>query len=376
MIFRNLEKRIEQRLFKGKAIVVHGARQVGKTTLLRSIESKLTQKSLWLDCDEPDVRDKLTRTTSTQLKQLIGSSKVVFIDEAQRVEDIGITLKLVVDNIKDVQLVVSGSSAVELSGKINETLTGRKFEFTLFPFSADELRRSSSEMEETRLLETRMIYGFYPDVVNNKGDEAVFLREIVDSSLYKDLLMYKDIRKPHIIPKLLQAIALQLGNEVSYNELSRIVEIDRETVERYVDLLEKMFVLFRLNSFSRNLRVEINRSKKIYFWDTGVRNTLIANYNPLNLRSDTGALWENFLIAERLKVNKLDANPCNTYFWRTIQQQEIDYIEEKEGKLFAFEFKWGKGKNPRLPKTFANAYLEHSFTTVSPENYWDFVDKQ
>jgi uncharacterized protein len=374
MIKRGLEGIISKHLFKGKTIVIQGARQVGKTTLLRSIQSNLNQKSIWLDCDEPDIRDRLAKTTSTQLKVLIGSNQVVFIDEAQRVEDIGITLKLITDNIKGVQLIVTGSSAIELSGKINETLTGRKFEFALHPFSSVEIKNEASELDETRHLETRLIYGLYPDVVNNPGNEPLFLKEIVNSYLYKDLLMYKDIRKPHIVPKLLQAIALQLGSEVSYNELSKIVEVDRETIERYIDLLEKMHIVFRINSFSRNLRVELNKSKKIYFWDTGIRNALIANYNPLSLRNDTGALWENYLIVERQKRNSLLTTPYNTFFWRTHQQQEIDYIEETGGMLFAYEFKWSKTKRATLSKTFSSTYQNHKFLAVNQNNYWSFIE--
>jgi uncharacterized protein len=374
MIIRRQKQRIISRLFKGKAIVILGARQTGKTTLMKDIKASLDKESLWLDCDEPDVRSRLTYATSTSLKELIGRNRIVFIDEAQRVEDIGITLKLITDNLTGIQLVVSGSSALELTGKINETLTGRKYEFHLYPLSSAELSDNSSVLEESRLLENRMIYGLYPDVINHPGEEQAILKELLNSYLYKDILMYREIRKPHILPKLLQAIALQLGNQVSYNELAKILETDRETVERYLDLLEKMFVIFRLGSFSRNLRTELNKSKKIYFYDNGIRNALISNFIPLSLRQDAGALWENYLIVERLKYLSEIDEISNRHFWRTHQQQEIDYIEEQGGTLNTFEFKWGKERKASLPKTFSNAYPNSSFTLVNRDNYWDLIN--
>ena len=373
MVKRLAENHIISKLFNGKALVVTGARQVGKSTLLRSIESQKFGKSIWLDCDEPDSREKLTKVSSTQLKKLIGNNNLVFIDEAQRVEDIGLTIKLIVDNIKDVQVVVSGSSALELSGKLNETLTGRKYEFHLFPLSALELVNDTTEIVESRMLENRLIYGFYPDVINHPQEEQIILKELVNSYLYKDILMLREIRKPHLIPKLLQAIALQLGNEVSNHELARMLEVDKETIERYLDLFEKMFIVFRLPSFSRNLRVELNKSKKIYFYDLGVRNALISNYNALSLRADTGALWENYLILERMKSIAYNPSTPNCYFWRTHQQQEIDYIEEIDGCLNAYEFKWNMSKNAKLAKTFSNTYRNHTFTVVSKDNYFDFI---
>ncbi|MFN8258499.1 MAG: ATP-binding protein [Bacteroidales bacterium] len=373
MIPRIVFNQVLEKLFKGKAIILMGARQVGKTTLLRMIESQAGYKSLWLDCDEIDVQEKLTNVTSAQLKNLIGTAEIVFIDEAQRVENIGITLKLITDNIKNVQLIVSGSSSFELSDKINEPLTGRKFEYKVFPISSAEMKLHTSLLEESRLLETRMIYGFYPEVINRKGEEQIILKEILNSYLYKDVLMFRNLRKPHILPKLLQAIALQIGSEVSYTELARLIEVDKETIERYIDILEKMFVVFRLGSLSRNLRTEINKSRKIYFYDLGLRNALISNFNPLSLRSDVGALWENFLIAERMKMISNLPEIRNLYFWRTQLQQEIDYIEEYDGNLYAYEFKWKEGKSAKLSKSFSQVYPNHSFKLVNPSDYWDFI---
>ena len=375
MIDRILYQKIQNRLFKGKAIIVVGPRQTGKTTLLKQIEAEIKEESIWLDCDEPDIRDKLTNVTSTELKNLIGNKKYVFIDEAQRVEDIGITLKLITDNISEVQLLVSGSSALEISGKINETLTGRKFEFKLYPFSVSELKKYHGQLDENRLIETRMVYGYYPDVINNAGNEEIILRELVDSYLYKDILLFKEIRKPHILPKLLKLLALQIGNEVSTNELAKNLQIDRETVDRYLDLLEKSFIIFRLGSFSRNLRTELNKSKKIYFVDLGIRNALISNYNSFDLRTDRGALWENFLISEKLKHNSYNDIFCNSYFWRTHQQQEIDYIEEKNGKLYAWEYKLDSKNASKIPLTFQNAYPDSVSHIIDRQSFWSLFDE-
>jgi predicted AAA+ superfamily ATPase len=376
MINRILYKKITERFFRNKALIILGPRQTGKTTLLKQIESENKDASIWLDCDEPDIREKLTNVTSTQLKNLIGNKKFVFIDEAQRIENIGLTLKLITDNLSNIQLLVSGSSALEISGKINETLTGRKFEFRLYPFSLMELSDYQSNLIENRLVENRLIYGYYPDVVNNPGDEELILKELVDSYLYKDILLYKEIRKPHILPKLLKLLALQIGSEVSTNELAQNLQVDRETIERYLDLLEKSFIIFRLGSFSRNLRTELNKSKKIYFVDNGIRNSLISNFNPIELRTDKGALWENFLISEKIKYNSYHNIMCSSFFWRTHQKQEIDYIEEKGGKLHAWEFKWDAKSKAKIPQTFIDTYPDSLLSIIDRENFWSFFNEE
>ena len=373
MIERLLKNLIEKRLYRNKAIIVIGPRQVGKTTLLKMLVSDTKNKVLEWNCDEPDVRRRLTEPTSTELKAEIGDANLILIDEAQRIKNIGITLKLLIDNYPEKQVIATGSSAIEMSNSINEPLTGRKYEYVMYPFSCEELFNEFGEQEEQRMLERRLIYGSYPEVVNNSGEERETLTELVGSYLYKDIFSFQDVRKPEIREQLLQALALQIGSEVSYNELGRLLGLNTATVQRYIDLLEKSYVVFHLRSFSRNVRSELKKSRKIYFYDNGVRNALIGDYKPLALRNDTGALWENYIIAERLKHNAYNSFYGKSYFWRTQQQQEIDYIEDIDGVLHTYEFKWNEGKHPRLTDTFAKAYPDHSFTVVSPENYRSFV---
>ena len=376
MVEREILGQLKEWFFKNKVLIIVGPRQTGKTTLLKRILGEFDEhETLFLNCDEPDTLRKLENTTSTELKNIIGNRKIVMIDEAQRVENIGITLKLIFDNIPDIQLLVSGSSAFDLRNRINEPLTGRKFEFTLFPFSTGELIKNSSLLEEKRLLEQRMIFGMYPDVVNNPSNAADILFELCSSYLFKDILAYKDIRNPNALSKLLTALALQLGNEVSLNELSNTIGMKGETIERYIDLLEKVFVIFRLHSFSRNMRNELKKSQKIYFYDNGIRNALIQNFNSLSLRTDAGALWENFMVSERKKHIDYERIFCNRYFWRTHSQQEIDYIEESGGILNAFEFKWNSNKKAKFPALFAENYPEHKFEQISPDNYIDFLTR-
>jgi len=307
------------------------------------------------------------------LRQAIGNKKLVFIDEAQRVKNIGLSLKLIVDEIPDVSLFVTGSSSLELSNEISEPLTGRKWEYMLYPISWHELADYMGSHEAVLALENRLIYGMYPEIITNQGDERELLLQLSGSYLYKDLLEYKEIRKPDLIIKLLQALAFQVSSEVSFNELSGLLGVDKNTIYNYIDLLEKAFIIFRLNPLKRNLRNEISSSRKIYFYDNGIRNSLIANYNPLGLRNDIGALWENFLISERLKYLKYNKIPANSFFWRTHAQQELDYVEERGGKYYAFEFKWNPKKKVKASKTFTDAYPEHEFLTITSENFRSFI---
>jgi uncharacterized protein len=375
MIIRSIEVQIKDRLFKGKAILVFGPRQVGKTTLLKKIINELTIDYLWLNGDEPDHRLSLTNSTSTQLKNIIGQAKILVIDEAQRIENIGISIKLLTDYYPEIQVIATGSSAFELANKINEPLTGRKIEFYLYPFSFDELSKNLGLLEEKRNLENRLIYGSYPEVVNQIGNEKETLNLLSDSYLYKDLLAYDGIKKSSILSKLLAALALQMGNEVSYNELSQIVGADKNTIEKYIDLLEKAFVVFKLTAFSRNVRNELKKSKKIYFYDNGIRNAIIGNFQAIAFRADAGALWENYLMTERMKLRKYNQAYGGIYFWRTTQQQEIDYLEESDGQINAFEFKWNQKAKAKLPQTFSANYPNSSFKVVNKLNYDEFLLK-
>lgn len=354
MIDRIIEKSIKEKLFKGKVIILIGPRQVGKTTLLKKILEK--EDCLLLDGDESIVRTSLENASAKILSSIIGNNKIVFIDEAQRIENVGLTAKIIHDQFPEIQLILSGSSSFELRNKVNEPLTGRKWTFNLFPISYEELETDAGYLEAKKQFEIRLIYGFYPDVINHPGEEQVVLNEIAESYLFKDILSYGNIQKPEILEKILRALAFQVGNEVNYSEIAQLVGVDKNTVSKYIYLLELSYVIFPLPSFSRNLRSEIKTNKKFYFYDNGIRNALIHNYNPIGLRDDIGALWENFLIVERLKQNHYHNNFVNSYFWRTMQQQEIDYIEEEGGKLSAFEFKWNPKSKVKIPSTFVNTY--------------------
>ena len=373
MIPRLIKNQIQDDLFKGKAIIVTGPRQVGKTTLLETLREENNLNGIWFNCDEPDIRLLLENTTSTQLKALIGEHQLVFIDEAQRVKNIGLTLKLLVDNLKKVQVIATGSSALELSNEINEPLTGRKWEYNLYPLSTLELVNYASKLEEQRLLERRLIYGFYPDIVIHSANVQTALISLANDYLYKDILSIESIRKPALLEKILISLAFQVGSEVSFSELAQNVGADPKTLEHYVTFLEKCFIVFQVGAFSRNLRNEIKKSRKIYFYDNGIRNAIIKNFNPVGLRQDIGALWENFLMSERKKANAYGKHFVNTYFWRTHSQQEIDLIEESAGILNAKEFKWNAKGKVKFPNSFSHAYPASVFEVVNKENYMDFL---
>lgn len=368
------KKTIQSLLFKGKVIILLGPRQVGKTTLLRQIAAESEQNSLWLNADERDIRERLTESTSTQLQQLIGPARLLLIDEAQQVEQIGRTLKLLADNFPDIQVVATGSSALELRNRLNEPLTGRKTELRLHPISYAEIYQQRGALETRRLLETRLVYGSYPEVLTRPGEEELILQELVSSYLYKDLLMLDGVKKPALLEKLLLALAYQVGSEVSYHELGQLLgKVDPATVERYIDLLEKAFVVFRLPALSRNLRNEIKKGKKIYFWDNGVRNTLIRNFQPMGLRVDQGALWENFLISERMKANEYARYWVNAWFWRTRDQAEIDYIEERDAQFRCYEFSYSKTRKKSMPKSFQDTYGATEWEVLSKEHFESFL---
>ncbi|MEI6575600.1 MAG: ATP-binding protein [Bacteroidota bacterium] len=373
MIKRILLESVHQFVFQKKAILIVGPRQTGKTTLVRELLKDLKQDYIWLNGDDPADREKLTNKNVSELNSLVGKMPILVIDEAQLVPSIGLTLKLLVDQIPTIQVIATGSSAIGLADKIQEPLTGRKWEFHLFPLAFKELAEFSSQLTEEKLLAHRLIYGYYPEVIMSPGREIMLLEELSGSYLYKDLLMLENVRKPALLGKLLQALALQLGSEVSTQELSRLLGVNSETIERYLDLLEKAFIIFRLTALSRNLRTELKKSKKIYFYDNGIRNAIIKNFAPLELRTDTGALWENFLISERIKINHYKNRFTNNWFWRTQQQQEIDFIEEYGGVLHAYEFKWSLSSKARIPKTFLNAYPGTEATIITKQNFMDFL---
>lgn len=364
--FKNLTDNLENK----KVILLIGPRQVGKTTLIYDL---LAGKDyLFLDGDDPTTRRLLDTPNTMQLKSILGDYKYVFIDEAQRIQNIGITAKIIHDQIPDVRLILSGSSSFELSGLTQEPLTGRKITFHLYPISWKEFEQTIGYVAAEQDLPNRLVYGFYPEIITNISEQETLLYELTESYLYKDVLALGIIKKQDVIFRLLQLLAFQMGSEVSYNELSRSLQVDVKTVISYIDLLEQAYVIYRLGTFSRNLRKEIKMNKKIYFYDNGVRNALIKNLQPLALRNDIGALWENFVMAERLKFLEYSGTRVNRYFWRTKNQQELDYLEEKDGKLNAYEFKWNPDAKFSVPSSFKETYTAE-YKLVNRENFRDFI---
>ena len=372
MIERLLYKTIENKLFVGKIIILTGARQVGKTTLLKQL---LRQKEgvLWLNGDELQVQNLFANASADRLLSEFSNSKIVILDEAQRIENIGLRLKLIADSDSEVQVIATGSSAFELANKVNEPLTGRKWEYQMFPLSFGEMVAHHGKLKEMRMLPRRIIYGYYPEVVTNDGNEVEILKLLTDAYLYKDILSWESVKHPDKLQTLLRALAYQVGSQVSYNELSQMCSMDSKTVERYINLLEQCYIIFRLPSFSRNLRHELKSSRKIYFYDNGIRNALIADYRAPEVRQDIGSLWENFVVAERMKSNEYYHRWVNRYFWRTKQQQEIDYLEEGGGKLHAYEMKWNPRAKASITKTFTEAYPDSEFQIITPDNISDFL---
>jgi predicted AAA+ superfamily ATPase len=372
MITRVQSAKIERALFKGKAIIVSGARQVGKTTMLEEILQNYKDKLLALDGDDITIQELLNRPNTQQIKQIIGDKKIVFIDEAQRIPEIGLTSKIIIDKFKDVQLILSGSSSFDLSNKVNEPLTGRKWTFNLWPVSWEEWQNHVGYVKAEQDVENRLVFGFYPDVLMHEKNPEQVLAELAESYLYKDILMYEGLKKPTAIKKLLQALAFQVGSEVSLQELGQTIGIDPKTVNVYIDILEKAYIIFRLSSISRNLRNEIKAKNKVYFCDNGIRNSVIGQLQPLVIRQDIGILWENFMVSERVKQISINNDLRNYYFWRTTQQQEVDYIEEVNGEFFAYEFKWSEKKKIKFPKTFSNNYKSVD-KGINRSNFREFV---
>ncbi len=373
MIIRYLKEKIERHFSVGKVILIYGARQVGKTTLLKQISESIEEEILWLNGDEPDVREMFADATSTKLKSIIGRHTFVFIDEAQRIKNIGLTLKLIHDNISNIQVVATGSSSFDIYDEIKEPLTGRKFEFNLYPISYEELHNHFGPIEAKRYLDSIFKFGLYPEIVSDFSQAKKLLPLIADSYLYKDLFVYERLKRPNLLVKITQALALQVGNEVSYSEIAQLVDADKNTVEKYIYLLEQVFVIFRLPALSRNKRNEIKRGRKIYFWDIGIRNALISNFSEMNLRTDIGAVWENFMISERLKFIKYHDIYSETYFWRNKSQSEIDYVEYRNNNYYAFEFKWSSKKKAKIPRSFFTNYPESEAHIVNPNNFENYI---
>ncbi|MBX2982602.1 MAG: ATP-binding protein [Flavobacteriales bacterium] len=372
MIKRQLTALLESRLKDRKALVVLGPRQTGKTTLLNDLLHDKEQV-LYLNADDPDVRLQLERITAKGWRDLIGNYRFVFLDEAQRVSDIGVKLKLITDQFSDVKLLVSGSSALELANEMNEPLTGRKWEHLLLPITWREWCDHIGALEADRELEQRLVLGMYPEVLTRPNDATDVLRELSGSYLYRDLLGFRGIRKPALLEQLLRALAFQLGSEVSLNELGQLLGVDKNTIATYMDLLEKAFIIHPLSSFKRNLRNELTTARKVNFVDNGIRNAVIGNYAPFSKRTDKGALWENFLISERRKLHNNERWHGSMYFWRTTDQREIDLVEDVDGQLSAFEFKWSPTAKSRIPLTWKRAYPDSESTVIHKANYLRFL---
>ncbi|MBM3405136.1 MAG: ATP-binding protein [Bacteroidetes bacterium] len=376
MINRIISPIIRERFFDGKCILLLGARQTGKTTLVKNWMKQYADSSLWLNCDEPSTRILLEEISTLKWKQLIGDKTFLVLDEAQQIKNIGLKIKLITDQIEGVQVIITGSSSLELANEINEPLTGRKWEFNLFPISWEELKPRLTPSEQIQHLEPRLIFGMYPEIIMKPGKEVELLNSLSGSYLYKDLLSFKGIRKPELLERLLRALALQMGHEVSYNELSGLLQVDKNTIMNYIGLLEKAYIIFRLQPLSRNSRNEITLSRKIYFFDNGIRNAIISNFNPLSVRNDTGELWENFMISERIKFNHYHRRFVNMYFWRTYDKKEIDLVEESGGSFDLFEFKWRKRNIKDAFNRFRSTYPTRTSHIITPDNMDVFVTSQ
>jgi len=364
-------EQIKQWLFRRKALILTGARQVGKTTLLHNLfENEDTV--LWLNADEAPVRERLSELSVTNLSQVVGNNRLLIIDEIQRIENSGLLLKLLVDNFPDIQVVATGSSALDISERIFEPLTGRHILFHLYPFALAELYIGKSAFEIENQLSFHLVYGNYPEISLNRDVAKTLLKNLAGQYLYKDVLVWKDIRKPELLDKLLKLLAYQVGSEVSVHELATQLKVKSETVESYIDLLEKSFVIYRLNAYSTNPRKEVSKMSKIYFWDNGIRNAVIGNFDDLTIRRDIGELWENFIVSERMKMNAWLHPERQSFFWRNYNQSEVDYVEIDGKKLSGFECKWNTKKNHKVTAAFTNAYPDAQTEIITPRNFVEF----
>lgn len=374
-IARDITPVIQKWLFKQKVIIIFGPRQVGKTTLAKKLLNKHGDKRDYYNCELLSVKRALEEQDPTSLKRLFGNSRMIVLDEAQSLSNVGLLIKSFHDMFPDVQIIATGSSSFELSNHLNEPLTGRALEFKLYPFSVNELKQVVRPIDFHSTLRHLLIYGSYPEIfLQSESDARVLLENLTTKYLYQDILKFEQLKKPDLLIKLLQLLAFQIGQEVSLHELAVSLQTKRETVERYLNLLEKCFVIVRLKGLSRNLRKEISKKEKIYFYDLGVRNSIIAQFNSIDLRNDVGQLWENFCIVERLKRNEYRQAFVNRYFWRTHDQKEIDYIEEYNGVFHAYEFKWSEPKKYTPPKVFKETYPNSEFKLIHQNNYEEFLE--
>jgi len=374
MIKRLLEDNIEKTLFKGKTIILYGARQVGKTTLVQNISSNYGKNGRYLNCEIFSIEQNLTIAEPEKLKAFFGDYKLIILDEAQNLPNTGRILKVITDSLKDIQIIATGSSSFDLANKTAEPMTGRIVTYTLFPLSVLEIKKNSDWLSVDAQLEKLLRFGSYPEIFTSNDEAAVSrLGELASSYLFRDLLKFEGIKKSSLLKNLLISLALQLGNEVTYNELASKLGVSSLTIQKYIDLLEQSFVIFKLNSFSRNIRKELTKAFKIYFYDNGLRNALINNFNLISLRNDAGALWENFCISERIKANSYNNRSVNSYFWRTYDQKEIDYIEETSGKITGYEMKYSEKQKLKVPKGFSEAY-DADVYKIDKSNYWKFFE--
>jgi uncharacterized protein len=371
---RFIQHKIVDRFQAGKVIVLYGARRTGKTFLLRQMLKEITEPYLLLNGEDMEVQRHLAERSAAHYRILLGDCRVLIIDEAQKIPDIGAKLKLMVDEIEGLKVVATGSSAFDLHHQFGEPLTGRKISFHLFPIAEMEWAQEENRLDQAAGMRERMVSGSYPELMHLSAREQKtnYLRELVSSYLLKDILEMEGLRYSGRLLDLLRLVAYQVGSEVSLNELAKQIGMDTKTVAKYLDMLEQVFVIFKIRGYSMNLRKEIVKNSKFYFYDNGIRNALISNFNPLEIRNDSGILWENYMVSERLKMQHYTDMAVNNFFWRTYDQQEIDWIEEREGQLFGYEMKWGQS-SVKPPSAWRSAYPQAHFKVIHPDNFRDFI---
>lgn len=367
-------KNLKKSISPNRVIVIYGPRRCGKTTLINKFLEKINQRYLLVTGEDIFIQEYLSSQSVEKLKEFIGKNRLLVIDEAQKIKNIGLNLKLIVDNIKDIKIIATGSSSFDLAQNIGEPLTGRKYVLKIFPLAQIEIKEIEEIFQTKANLENRLIYGSYPEIIvsNNNTEREKYLKEIINSYLYKDILELEGLKHSNKIVRLLQLLAFQIGKEVSFNELGNQLGMSKNTVEKYLDLLEKTFVVYQLPGFSRNLRKEISKNSRYYFFDLGIRNALINNFNSLKLRDDAGMLWENYIINERIKKQEYSEIFANNYFWRTYDGKEIDFIEERKGKLYGYEIKW-QSKKIKPPKDWLETYKNAEYEIINKDNYLKFI---